>query len=106
MCVCAALQRLGLGGGCAQARVGDHLPAHCSQQASGPAGVQQGSQPGWHHCGKVKENIDEAKVKKKGKVLKRVKHKEQQDNEAGGHEMNPRINQLSVQLKVKKAHCG
>ena len=45
-------------------------------------------------------------MKKKGKVLKRVKHKEQQDNEAGGHEMNPRINQLSVQLKVKKAHCA
>ena len=52
---------------------------------------------------KGQEHVDNTTAKKKAKVLRSVKHKEQEDKEAGSCETNPRIIQLSVQLKVKKA---
>ena len=48
--------------------------------------------------GKEKEDADETEARRKAKVLKRVRHKEQQDDEAGSTEMNPRTCQLSAEL--------
>ena len=52
--------------------------------------------------GEGQEHVDNATAKKKAKVLRRVKREEREDEEAGGRETDPRINQLSAELAAKK----